>query len=123
MNFYTISVKGEPSARNFIVFNNDNITFTKFIQTLDKNFIAVCHFTKDFKYISNLIVRRPEIVKLLILTKTITKQLKSKIGSMSGSNYLLKVVVITKIKTPNITPVYNGIVDKDGLIEKYLLHK
>ena len=73
-----------------------------------------------FKYISNLIIRRPEIIKIVLLTKTITKQLKSKLNSMSNNNYLLQIVVISKSKIPADGFNYNGIVDKECLIEKML---
>ena len=119
MCFYTISAKGESSETNFNIFNKD-VTFSNFIKNIDMYATMVCYFTKDFKYISNLIIRRPEIIKIVLLTKTITKQLKSKLNSMSNNNYLLQIVVISKSKIPADGFNYNGIVDKECLIEKML---
>ena len=122
MGFYTISTKDDSSGTNFNVLNKD-ITFSNFIKNINMYDAMVCHFTKEFKHISNLIIRRPEIVKVVLLTKTITKQLKSKLNSMSNNNYLLRIVVISKSKIPVIGFNHNGIVDKQGLIEKFLYKK
>ena len=120
MCFYTISTKDCSNKSNFNIFNKVT-SFTNFIKKFNSHFIpAVCYFTKDFKHVSNLIVRRPEIIKLVILTKTITKQLKSKINSMTNGNYLLRIIVISKTKPIN-SGLHRIIIDREGLIEKYLL--
>lgn len=94
--------------------------FSEFLKDKNPKSITACIFDKNFKSILQLVCRRPEIIRLIIFTKSITKQLKLRVNFMLLHNYILKIVIVCKYRTLETELPCSGFHDKHGVIKKML---